>query len=342
MSTLNGIPHAPGAWPLLGHGPALFRDPLGFISSSRAHGDLVQIRLGPHPVVMVCDPDITQQVLRDDRTFDKGGPAIERGMELLGNGLTTCPHSEHRRQRRLCQPSFCPERLSDYAAVMSAEAETTATSWCDGRVIDVNREVTGLAAQALVQTMFSTALPSSTRYRTTSDLATVLEGIFSRMVLPPQLTRLPTPGNRRYGQACSRIRSTIRNIIAERRTAATDSRDLLSTLLGAVDTDSQGGDGALTDAEVVDQVVTFFLAGTDTTANTISWALHLLSQYPRFQERLHTEVDHVLAGSPPAYAHLEDLEFTRRVITETLRLYPPAWRAWAWATWPGRVRARVS
>ncbi|MFG2715697.1 hypothetical protein ACGFX2_34950 [Streptomyces goshikiensis] len=99
------VPQAPGALPLLGHGPALRRDPLAFMMSLPAHGDLVRIRVGPVSALMVCDPDLAQRVLVDDRTFDKGGMLIERVREGLGNGLGTCPHGDHRRQRRLTQPA---------------------------------------------------------------------------------------------------------------------------------------------------------------------------------------------------------------------------------------------
>ncbi|MFI1106135.1 cytochrome P450 [Streptomyces melanogenes] len=114
MPAFQGVPIAPRAVPLLGHAIPLLRDPLGFMSSLPAHGPLVTIVLGPRPAVVACDPAVTNAVLRDGHTFDKGGLVYERAGDLLGNGLGTCPHAQHRRQRRLCQPAFhhqSPARL---------------------------------------------------------------------------------------------------------------------------------------------------------------------------------------------------------------------------------------
>ncbi|QVI20361.1 hypothetical protein KHQ06_29900 [Nocardia tengchongensis] len=104
-SSIAAVPHR---LPLLGHMVSLLRDPLAFLSSLPTHGDLVRIGLGPVTAVAVCDPALTQELLRRDRVFDKGGPLLERVREALGDGLVTCPHSLHRRHRRLVQPAFPP------------------------------------------------------------------------------------------------------------------------------------------------------------------------------------------------------------------------------------------
>lgn len=103
---------APGAWPLLGHLPQLLRDPLAFLRSLPDCGDLVQVRVGPWRAVVVCDPELTRRVLLDDRTFDKGGAFYDRVREVVHDGVLTCPHEDHRRQRRLVQPAFRPARLA--------------------------------------------------------------------------------------------------------------------------------------------------------------------------------------------------------------------------------------
>ena len=325
MVTASSIATAPGALPLLGHLVSLLRDPLGFLMSLPEHGDLVRVRFGPFQAMIVCDPGLTRHVLLDDRTFDKGGPLFDRGRELAGDGLLTCPHSEHRRQRRMLQPAFHPSRLLGYAQTMTAQIVDVTGSWRDGQVLDVLAEMHAITARVTLVTMFSDTLSASVLHQALDDLTTLLHGISRRVLLPPPLDRLPTPGNRRYHQSLARLRQTLGGIIADRRASGTDRGDLLSGLLATRDPDPADARPSLSDAEISDQVVTFFVAGVETAATVLAWALHLLAQHPGIEERLHAEVDAVLQGGAAAHEHLPKLELTSRIITETLRLYPPAW-----------------
>ncbi|MCC2276042.1 cytochrome P450 [Streptomyces sp. ET3-23] len=324
MNASEPIPSAPGALPVLGHLVPLLRAPLTFLTSLAEQGDLVRIRLGPVGMLVVCDPELTWQVLHDDRTFDKGGPFTVQARDVVGNGLATCPHSEHRRQRRLAQPAFHPRRLPDYAGQMSACITDVTGSWHEGQIIDVPSETARIANRVLTATLFSEALPERTRSRLLDDMATVLSPRwYRRMLTPAPLRRLPTPGNREYQRARSRLRRSLDGIVARRRTGGTDHGDLLSALLAARDPET-GGHG-LTDTEITDEVTSFFLAGTETTSAILAWALYLLGRHPHIERRLHTEADTVLSGNPPVHDHLPRLELTRRIITETLRMYPPIW-----------------
>ncbi len=324
----SSAPVAPGGLPLFGHLLPLLRDPLAFLTSLPAHGDLVQIRLGPAAATVVCDPELTRQVLIDDRTFDKGGPLFSRLREVLGDGLATCPHSRHRRQRRLTQPGFHHERLPGYARAMTANIDAVTASWRDGQILDVHEELTKFTLTTLTETVFSDALPPSVFRQTVDDIGTVLGGCYHRMIMPRLWSRLPTPGNRRYHQAISRLHQAVGHAIRDRRADGADRGDLLSTLLEnriMVDQDIPGHGSGMTDTEIGDQLVTFFLAGAESTASTVAWTMHLLAQHPDIEEQVHAEVDTVLAGSPAGWEHLPELQLTNRVVTEALRLYPPGW-----------------
>jgi hypothetical protein len=172
--------------------------------------------------------------------------------------------------------------------------------------------------------MFAGALAPADLAQAMTDLATVFRGMYRRAVLPPALNRLPSPANRRYELARSRLRRTVDAIIAERRAGPGDRGDLLSALLASRDPESHG-DEALTDAEVADQVITFFLGGPESTANVIAWALYLIARDPLVAGQLRAEADSVLAGAEPDAERVSRLELAGRVITETLRLYPPVW-----------------
>ncbi len=323
---------AGGAWPLLGHGPALYRRPLAFLESLPAHGRLVRIRMGPRPVIVVCDPELTDRLLREDRVYDKGGPLFDKARESMGNGLVTCPHADHRRQRRLCQPAFHPARLGGYAQVMAAQIGRMVNGWRPGEPVDVMAALYGLTGRIAVQTMFGADLPRDVQAQSLGDLRTIVEGTYLRMLAPGWVNRLPTPGNRRYDLARTRLRASIGQIAADRRAAegGGEQADLLSALLAARDDDSAGpgaGPGAdrLAEDEVVDQVLTFFMAGTETTASALAWALHLVAGHREVEARLHKELDSVLGDRAPTTADVPELPYTARVLTETLRLYPPGW-----------------
>lgn len=321
MTFPSPIAAAPRRLPVLGHMVSLLRDPLRFLSSLPAHGDLVRIGLGPVTAVAVCDPDLTQELLRRDRVFDKGGPLLERVGEVLGDGLVTCPHALHRRQRRLLQPAFHPGRTVDYAAVMSRRIAEITDSWHDGQVIDMKAEMHALASSVTAATLFTHSVPQPILVRMLRDVDYVVRSLMTRTVLPAPLLRLPTPGNRAYERAITALRAGLAEIITARRTEGLDHGDLLSALVAAQDEDGQG----LNDLEISDQVITFFVAGTETTGTALAWALCLLDEHPAIADQLRTEVDSVLAGRPAGYDDLPHLPLTRRIILETLRLRPPVW-----------------
>jgi cytochrome P450 len=148
---------------------------------------------------------------------------------------------------------------------------------------------------------------------------------FWTLMLPfgAQLQRLPIPRLRRGRQARERLDAIIYGLIRERRASLGDRGDLLSMLLMAQDDEDKGR--GMTDRQVRDEAMTIFLAGHETTANALTWTWYLLSQSPDVERRLHDEIDLVLGGSLPTVADVERLPYTMRIVTESMRLYPPAW-----------------
>ncbi|WP_216893126.1 cytochrome P450 [Nocardia alni] len=321
---LDRIPVAPGALPFFGHGLRLLADPLGFISSLGGKNALSRIRLGPLTIVMVCDPDTSRSVLLDDRTFDRGGPLYDRSREFAGNGLGTCTHSAHRRQRRLCQPAFAADRLPGYAQAMTASIDEVLASWSPGQTIDVSAEMSKLTVRVAVRTMFSSSFPAHLVDQVADDFAVIAKTMFRRMVMPPIVNRMPTPGNRRYYGARQRLRAVAADLIAQRRTDPHDQSDLLSALMRARDTDA-GDDAGLHDEELVDQVFTFLFAGAETSASTLAWALYLLSQHPQARSQVNSEVDQHLTAATASASDLPNMPTLDLVLREALRLYPAGW-----------------
>ncbi|MBF6171751.1 cytochrome P450 [Nocardia blacklockiae] len=298
------------------------RNFLDFLTTLPAHGDLVTLRVGPAEVIVACSAAAAHEILRRGEDFDKGGQFFERAREVVGNSLTTCRHDEHRLQRRLIQPAFHKQRLADYAVHMSAEFGAMSDRWRSGATVDVTAETMTVVAKILARTMFrrDTGVLGDMR-QVLDDIDTLVAVAAKRMLLPAPLTRLPTPDNRRYLAASRRLRALISAAAATGRAAGGDSADLLSVLLTARD-----GDTGLSDTDIVDQLLLFQIAGIDTTATALAWALWLIGTRPDVQRRLHDEVDTVLSGAHPAtHEHLPRLTYTRHVVAETLRRYPPVW-----------------
>jgi cytochrome P450 len=309
---------APGSLPVLGHIHRLARDPLAFLMSLTEHGDVVRVRLGTRAAIVVCDAALTRTVLLDDHTYDKGGPLYDRARDVIGNGLATCSHAEHRRQRRLTQPAFRHDRMPGYTDTMIEHCSDLIGSWRDGQVIDASEEIMRLTARVAVGTLFSDRVSQSMLDEMAQEVTVLVRGTYTRMLTPSGWEWL-LPGNRRFLRSRARLRRGIGDLIAACRAEAVDHGDLMSMLLA---TDLEDG---FSDVELIDQATTFFSAGAETAANVLSSALHLLAHHPEIQHRLSAEAHRVVSAGPLSYQRLEELPYTDRVLSETLRLYPPAW-----------------
>ncbi|MEU7299449.1 cytochrome P450 [Streptomyces sp. NPDC007189] len=315
---------APGIFPLLGHGIAFYRRPLAFLNSLPAHGDLVEIRLGPQRAWMVCHPELAHEVLMDPHTFDKGGPLYDRLGKLMGDGLVTCRQPAHRDKRRLLQPAFRPSHVTAYTDLVAEEAEAVCRTWQPGRTVPVTEAMTALTTRVISRVLLSDSLDDATAAEVRHCLTDVVRGLFVRTVVPiDALFRLPTPANRRYRRALSRLHAIIDAAIAQRHGGA-GRDDVLGALLAAAH--GTGAAKPISDQEVHDHLITLLLTGAETQALALAAAFSLLARHPEAERRLHAEVDSVLAdGRPPGADDLPRLAYTRCVVSETLRHSSPGW-----------------
>jgi pentalenene oxygenase len=311
---------APGALPFIGHGLQILRRPLEFMISLPEYGDLVAIRMGPRRAYAVCHPELLHQVLSDDRTFDKGGPLFERTRDFMGNGLITCTHDDHRRQRRLVQPAFHRRHLASYCQVVERELEKLQEPWREGRTIDAYREFYGLGINVVMRTLFSSRVRDRTVEEIKQSYDVVVNNIV-RMMLPDAVRRLPTLGNRRFHAALDTLDTVVAGIVEDYRHGGADHGDLLSLLLSAKD---EGGTG-ISDRELRDQIITMLAAGAEAGAAALTWAVWLLAEHPDVLAQLQDEVDTVLDGRAASWADLPSLGYTENVVTEVLRLYGSGW-----------------
>ncbi|MBW5480529.1 cytochrome P450 [Streptomyces bambusae] len=319
LRPLASVPRVPGAVPLLGHALALWRNPLGFLSSLRRHGDLVRVDLGTMPMYVATTPELVHEVMvRQSGCFEKGR-FFDRLRPLAGNGLANSDGELHKRHRRMIQPMFSRERIAGYSEIMSRNADALACSWTAGDVIDLEPAMAGYAVETLAATLFSTdiGLPAVEAVR--KNLPVLLTNLLIRAASPKMLDRLPIPANRRFDKAAANLRAVIDEVVATSRAAgAGDHDDLLSLLLAANDPESGTG---MSDVQVRDELATILFAGSETTAATLAWTFHELGGRPDVEDSLVDEIRRVVGDGPVTAEHVPHLQGIRRVIDEVIRLH---------------------
>jgi cytochrome P450 len=292
----------------------------------REQGDVARARVGPLHIHLVAHPDDVRDVLvTRQRAFMKGH-VLQRAKMLLGEGLLTSEGEFHLRQRRLVQPAFHRERIATYAREMVDRAWITSDRWRDGQTVDMDHDMMALTLAIVARTLFDADVDAEAD-EIGGALTEVLQ-LFRTVFIPGMqlLDRFPLPHTRRFARARGRLDATIYRLIAERRAerARGEERgDLLSLMLAAQDAEGDGG--SMTDEQLRDEAMTLFLAGHETTANALTWTWYLLSQHPHVEARLHDEVDRVLGNRRATANDLGALPYTRMVLSEVMRLYPPAY-----------------
>ena len=313
----------PKGQPIMGVMREFNRDSLSFITRVRDYGDVVRMRFFYVTAFFLYNPNDIEYVLSTNaKNFIKSMSLRSNFFHrLLGNGLLTSEGDFWRRQRRLAQPAFHRQRIGAYGEVMVEYTTRLMSSWREGEVRDIHREMMRLTLEIVVKTLFNADVSGDA-----DKVARVLEKIVQPFASQATLkwildNRLPTPTHRRFNQAAREIDEIVYRIIAERRSSGSDEGDLLSMLLAAHDEDGS----QMTDRQLRDEVMTIFLAGHETTALTLSWAWYLLARHPEVERKFHDELDAVLNGRSPAVADLPLLKYTEMIAKESMRLYPPAY-----------------
>ena len=312
----------PGPKPhfLIGNIPLASRNPLAVFSGwAREYGDIFYYRAGWLHVYFLNHPELIESVLvRHPQNFWKD-PVIRNSRWLFGESLLTSEGEAWKRQRRLAQPAFHRERILSYAGVMTQYTEQAIADWEDGAALDIHQEMMRLTLSIAVRTLFNVE-PEGTRE--ISGALNVLTRNFAGawMMLPSFARMLPRPGLLEFRRAVRKLDDTVYQIIGRHQRNG-DSGDLLSMLVQARDEDGS----QFSDQQLRDEVMTFLLAGHETTALALSWAWHLLAENREAAQKLHEELKRVLGGRVPTIADLPLLKYTEGIVKESMRLYPPAW-----------------
>jgi cytochrome P450 len=316
-------PPGPKGLPFLGNLLDFGRDVLRYYGEwAQQYGDIVTLRLGTWPAVLLSHSDYAEYVLvKNHRNFIKFPFFFRHVGAIFGQGLLTSEGEVWQRQRRLMAPAFHAQRLAGYGDTMIRYTERMLETWRPGDVRDVHAEMMALTLGIAAKTLFDADADEDV-----AEIGQAFNAVTDEIAVRiPRLFRIPdavpTPGNIRYLRGVRRIDRLVTRIIQERRQHGGDRGDLLSMLIAARDDEGQ----SMTDRQLRDEVITLLLAGHETTALALSWTWHLLSQHPDADAKLAVELRDVLGGRAPTVSDLPNLRFTEQVVTEAIRLYPPAW-----------------
>jgi cytochrome P450 len=315
----------PSYWTPFGAGRELRRDPLAFVLTlARDFGDVVCVRMGPIKMYMLFHPDHVRHVLQENHQNYVKGPIIARTKVLIGEGLFTSEGDFWRRQRRLAQPAFHRARIAGFVDTMVRTTAERLAEWehLRGTTIDVAAEMSELTLTLVGRTLFGDELSADAAAAGRAlrvALAFTGERAMSYVVLP---VAQPTAANRAFRQALVVLDRLVYHVIARRGRSAEPGQDLLGMLMGARDEDT--GEG-MTPRQLRDEVMTFFLAGHETTAVALAWTWYLLARHPEIEAELRQQVTSVLGDRPPTIDDLPRLPLARMVVEEAMRLYPPVW-----------------
>jgi cytochrome P450 len=301
--------------------PHLLTRPLEFMASVRDLGELAWIYLGPQPVLAVNSPaQVHRMLVTEGRKYDQG-KYFDKIRDTFGNGLPVSNGAFHQRQRRLIQPAFHRERIERYSEVMLDASNAMASSWRSGQTVQMKQECMQLMLTMVARTLFSAEVGAGVHAEVQRSWATVIKGITWRTMAPDFVEKLPTPGNRRYALATSRMRKAVTEAVLAGRGDERDDGSLLSMLLSARDDNGQG----MTDEQVVAEIFLMLFAGTETAAFMMVWLFYELSRNPEMERLLHEEIDGVITDRKIAFDDLAKLPYTRRLLNECLRRYHPGW-----------------
>ncbi|OVE86152.1 cytochrome P450 [Natronolimnobius baerhuensis] len=334
-------PPKPDGVPLFGHALEFSRDPFGALEQWADRGDLVHLEFPGETFYLVSDPEIVEEVLHDgDGRFTIAAQQQRAFAGIEDHAVTTTAGNRWQQLRRALQPAFTRDTIDRYADAIVEQTIRRIEMWDDGEEIDLHREMRLLTLDVLAETLLSVDIRGDEDVVLNATDALIDRSDPRR---PGQLVPgwVPTPTERRFRRAVTELDDYIDRCLEARREADREKRarngskntnktrtDACSVLLEAHDR------GELTLEEVRHNLVALLLAGSDTSALSLTYCWHLLHEHPDVRRSLVAECDEHVGDGRPDLESLEHLETHRNVVAETLRLYPPAWNTMRKATEP--------
>jgi cytochrome P450 len=316
-------PPGPRGFRLLAAIPSAIRFPPRFLQRvAERYGDIACIKAGPIRVYLVSSPALAEDLLEDhEKRFEKVRGEQRFTRRLLDHGVLASAGKFHRHQHHLLIPPLHGHALDPYAAVVVDRATAWQANWTSGGRIDAVEQAVEVCVDVMVEMLFGVRVSDPRGQevrRTLTDAIAAME----RLRLPglSWTDDLPLPSNRRFARARKRLDEMVFEMIRARRDGTEGGEDVLTALVHI--TDEQGK--AMEDHQIRDEILTLFRASR-TTATALGWTWHLLNQHADVEAKVLAEIDEAIGDDRPTAETLDRLPFTRRVVDEALRLYPPAW-----------------
>jgi cytochrome P450 len=303
------------------------QDPLQFLMDCRRdYGDVVDLRFPPLRSFIFTHPSDVKHILQENHRNYWKGVVFGKLKRLGGEGLVFSDGELWRRQRQLIQPAFRRERIAAMAGMMTEATAEMLERWeahaAGERPLDIAAELSQLSLEIVAKALFGTDLGEDKQ-----EFSQAVTGgleyanhLVNHFLTPP--LAVPTPRNLRARRAIAKLDRIVSKVIERRRREAADRGDLLTMLLNARDAKTHQ---AMDDRQLRDEVVTFLVAGHETTAVALAWTWYLVAGHPSVERRLQREIREVLGDRTPGVGDLPDLGYTRMVLEESMRLYPPVW-----------------
>jgi cytochrome P450 len=330
------LPPGPRGLPVLGNILAIMKVgmPAFLRQVHQQYGEVVRMQVGGRTMILLGHPDHVRHVLFDNRSNYWKGPTYDNFRLLAGNGLVSSEGDFWKRQRRLAAPAFHADAIASLVTLMTGATVAMLDQW-DDRLqsgqpehdqtpdqIDLHEEMTKLTLRIVGESLFGQDLSGDSGLSTPAfsiALRAVVERGNTAVALPMWV---PTPGNLRLRRALRTLDSLVFHVIERQRAGQGAPGTLLELLMTAVDEET--GE-RMNDRQLRDEVITMYVAGHETTALAMTWGWHLLSHHPEICDKLQAELAQVLGGRVPTLKDVPRLRYTRMVLDEAMRLYPPIW-----------------
>lgn len=298
------------------------RNPIAVVPQAAYEGDFAAYEPGGRRIAWITAPDLIRQVLLDEREKFQKISQIRLLSPLLGKGMLTSEGADWKWQRQAAAPIFRHQDLMNFVPAFVRAARDTIERWrARPGVQAVDHDMT----RATFDVISATLLPSTDAYmpqaveRSTAQFQRA--GAWGQLFAVANFPKwVPQPGRRMIAHSVRALRGAVMRVVAERHAQASAQDDLLGRLIAARDPETGQ---AMNDEQLVDNLLTFYIAGHETTAKALTWTLYLLARSPKWAAALEEEVARVAGGGDVEAAHIEHLVLTQQVVKESMRLFPP-------------------
>lgn len=308
-TTTQKIPKEPNKHPL--DNVSRFKnDPVAYLKEGfEQHGDIFQFNVLRRTLVATNDPAHVQYILQENNRNFKKSPAYEKLGLALGNGLFTSEGEFWLRQRRMAAPAFHKKEIEAYQNIMQEETDQMLNSWRDGDEVNMTTAMTHLTLKIISRALLGLSLDDEVGKKVEAVLPPGLKFLIDRIQQPINLPLwVPTTSHREFNKMMQILKEIINNLISAKEKSGSQD-DLLGTLIAARDDEGKG----MTYQQLQDEVLTFFMAGHETTAVSAQWGLWLIKNNPEVEQKLMEAIAS------------DDDDYIMAIIHETMRLLSPVW-----------------